>query len=57
MGTYKERDVCGIMVLAHDLKAAPGDVLAGQNPEVVQREHGAIKNGGSVCMDPCLCLF
>jgi hypothetical protein len=37
MGAYKERDACGL--LAHDPKAAPGDVLAGQTPEVVQRGH------------------
>lgn len=39
MGIYKERGVCGSVILAHDLTATFGDVLAGQNPEVVQRGH------------------
>lgn len=39
MGAYEERVPFGLMVMIQDSKAAPGAILAGENPGVVQRGH------------------
>lgn len=39
VGTYEERVPFVLTVMIQDHKAAPGAILAGENPGVVQRGH------------------